>query len=207
MRYLVTGTFCAKQPPPGCQEWLFREVKFIHQIHSFERAATRGRIRTWRIFLFSSGQKQCPGIEPALNGAASPQKSFNYLELWQTVVSARRCASIKANKEAGRDWGSLLVSLSTPLQRVMSNTGLRSKENTQILKYWPIHAFSYLFPPSIHPPLHPFIDASFQTSWQLLHQESMLFDESAVHLNSVDVSLLSDWIGIWVDHQFGHLSL
>lgn len=94
-------------------------------------------------------------IMKASDGIALPQKSFNYFQLWQTIVSARLCCtSIKANKVAGHDWGSLLVSLSTPLQRVMGITGLRSKESicsTQILKYRPIQTFSYLFVFTIHP--------------------------------------------------------
>ncbi len=74
-----------------------------------------------------------------------PQKSLNYFQLWETIISAQLCrTSVKANKLAGCDWGSLLVSLSTPLQRVMSITDLCSKENIcsfQVYKYVSVHTF------------------------------------------------------------------
>ena len=60
-----------------------------------------------------------------------PQKSLNYFQLWQSIISAQLCCtSVKANKVAGCDWGPLLVSLSTPLRRAMSITGRRLKDES-----------------------------------------------------------------------------
>lgn len=121
------------------------------------------------------------------DGIASPQKSLNYFQLWQNIISAQLCCtSVKANKVAGCDWGSLSVSLSTLLQRDMSITGLRSKENicnTQICKYLSIHTFFFfasvcfhLIPAQGH---HPFVCLPLHTS----------FDVSA--LSSVSLSVWS----------------
>lgn len=111
---------CDKWPLTGCQEWLFREVKFIRQICSFERPLTRRWITKWLIF-FSQVDKSKVLLLNLLmktsDGTALPQKSFNYFQLWQTIISAQLCCtSVKANKAARRDWGSLLVFLSTPFK-------------------------------------------------------------------------------------------
>ena len=103
---------------------------FIKSVVFFERAATGGRVRTWLISVSQVDKSKDLVLNllmKASDGTTAPQKRLNYFQLWQTIISAQLCCtSVKANKVAGRDWGSLLVSLSTPLHTKRCR---RSKEN------------------------------------------------------------------------------
>lgn len=79
MRHLVTGAIELSNLRPGCQEWLFREVKFIHQnlvgFFFFERAATRGRVRTWLIHVLQMDKSDVLNkLMKASDGTASATK-------------------------------------------------------------------------------------------------------------------------------------